>query len=73
VHHDLDGRVGEHARQRREVGVALQRVDHLGADAVLATRVGHRDLHQAEQRLVAALGHELRVDCNAPALGGAVR
>ena len=73
VHHDLDRRVGEHARQRREVRVALERVDHLGPDAVLGIRVGHRDLHQAEQRLVAALGHELRVDCNAPALGGAVR
>ena len=72
VHHHLDVRVGEHARERGEVGVALERVEHLGAHAALGVRVGHRHLHQAQQRLVAALGHELRVDCNPPSRGCAL-
>ena len=56
-----------------EVGVALERVEHLGAHAVLGVRVGHGHLHEAEQRLVAALGHELRVDREPPSRGCALR
>ena len=56
VQHDLDRRVGEHAGQRREVepgaGQRVQDRDLLADD----------DLHEAQQRAVAALGHELRVD-----------
>ena len=52
--------------------VALERVEHLGAHPPSADGIGHRHLHEAEQRLVAALGHELRVDCDPPSLGGAV-
>ena len=58
VQHDLDRGVGEHRRERRGVE-ALERVEHddLAADA---------ELHEAQQRPVAALGHELRVDPEAP-------
>ena len=58
MEHDLDPVVGEHGGQRRGVE-ALERVEHrdLAADA---------DLHQAQQRPVAALGHELGVDPEAP-------
>ena len=58
VEHDLHGGVGEHGGQRRRVE-ALHRVEHhdLAAD---------RELHEAQQRPVAALGHELRVDPEAP-------
>ena len=54
VQHDLDRGVGEHGGERRGVE-ALERVEHddLAPDA---------DLHEAQQRPVAALGHELGVD-----------
>ena len=71
MHHHLHLRVGEHARERRGVGrVVAERVEHLGAHAVGCVGVGHRDLGQAEQRLVAPLGHELRVDRDPPVGGG---
>ena len=37
-----------------------------------ALGIGHGHLDQAEQSLVAPLGHELRVDCYPPTLGGAL-
>ena len=73
VQDHLDGRVGEHPGERREVRVPLQRIEHLGPHAALRARVRHRHLHEAQQGLVAAFGHELRVDCQPPSLGGAVR
>ena len=73
VDHDLDVGVGEHARERLRVRrVVAERVDHLGAHAVGRVGVGHRHLGQAQQRLVAALGHELGVDRHAPVGGGAL-
>ena len=64
MQHDLDAGVGEHLGERRRVE-ALERVEHrdLAADA---------DLHEAQQRPVAPLGHELRVDPEAPLAGGAL-
>ena len=71
MHHDLDLGVGQHARERGRVGrVVRERIDHLGAHAVRRVRVGHGDLGQAQQRLVAALGHELRVDRDPTLCGG---
>ena len=64
---DLHGGIGEHRGERRRVAeLVLQRVedDDLLADA---------DLDQTEERPVAALGHELRVDAEAPLLAGARR
>ena len=54
MQHDLDRGIGEHVGERRGVE-ALERVEHddLAADA---------ELHEAQQRPVAALGHELGVD-----------
>ena len=59
VHDDLDRRVGQHrGKRRRDRRARLERVEHddLVADA---------DLHEAEQRPVAALRHELGVDARA--------
>jgi hypothetical protein len=69
VQDDLDLGVGEHVGQRRGVVVLGQRVqdDDLGA----ALAVVERDLGEAEQGLVAALAHELRVDAEPPGLPGA--
>ncbi len=72
VHDHLDRGVGQHARERAGVELVGDRVQHLGADAVLALVVGHRDLDQAQLRLVAPLGHELGVDRQPAVLGGAV-
>ena len=55
----LDIRIGEHAGERGGVE-AREGIEELRAHAALG-RVD-RDLHQAEERYVAALGHELRVD-----------
>ena len=54
VEHDLHALVGEHLGQRRGIE-ARQRVEHddLAADD---------DLHEAQQRLVAAFRHELGID-----------
>ena len=64
MEHDLDAGVGEHLGERGRVE-ALEGVEHrdLAADA---------DLHEAQQRLVAPLRHELRVDPEAPFAGGAL-
>jgi hypothetical protein len=61
VQDDLDLGIGEHLRERLEVELA-QRVEERGADAVRLVLVGHGDLHEAQQRPVAPLRHELRVD-----------
>ena len=58
MQHDLHLRVGPDLRQRLVVE-ARQRVEQL--DVLPAVDL-HDDLHQAQQRAVAALGHELRVD-----------
>ncbi len=65
VQDHLDRGVGEHLRQRSGIAeILLQRVEH---DDLLADA----DLHEAEQRAIAALGHELRVDPEPPLLAGA--
>ena len=65
VQHDLDRRVGKHRRQRRGIAeVVLDRVEQHDL-------VADRDLHEAEQRPVAALGKELRVDAEPALLAGA--
>ena len=67
VQHDLDRRVGEHGGERRRItDAALERIEH----DHLARR---GDLHEAEQRPVAALRHELRVDAQPPFLPRACR
>ncbi len=66
VHQNLHGRVCEHAREGREVEITLERVKHLGAHPVLGIWIRHGHLHQTQQRLIAALGDELRVDGNPP-------
>ena len=69
VQHHLDGGIGQQAGQRRRVhvgqGIDQQDLRFLG----LARRVDD-DLHEAEERPVAALGHELRVDTESSASGG---
>ena len=67
VHHNLDRRVGEHLRERLGVELVLDRVEHLGPHAAGGVRVGHRDLREAKERLVAPLGDELSVDGEPPA------
>ncbi len=66
VEDDLHGRVGEDRGERRGVAHLRERVEHhdLLADA---------DLDQAQERPVAALGHELGVDPEPPELPGTRR
>ena len=69
----LDRGVGEDRRQRRAVEVLLERVDQLDPLGIGGIRVGDRQLDQAEQRAVAALAHELRVEREPPGGPGASR
>ena len=63
VEHDLDRRVGEQVRDRARVDPALERVDQRDVrSGAVGGFVVDRDLDQAQQRPVAALGHELGVD-----------
>ena len=65
VQDDLDVGVGEHLGQRRRV----ERLASSGSstvDRTLAVGSSTRDLDEAQQRAVAALAHELRVDAQAP-------
>ena len=65
VEHDLHRRVGEHGGQRGGIAeIVLDRVEQHDL-------VPDRDLHEAEQRAVAALGQELRVDAEPARLAGA--
>ena len=61
VHHHLDVRVGEHARERREVGVALERIEHLGAHAALGRR--DRAPPPARGRAAPGSGARTRTPC----------
>ena len=70
VHDDLDLRVGEHLGERREVERVVERVEHLDAHVAAGARRLDGDLDEAQQRLVAALAHELRVDAEAPGRAG---
>ena len=56
---DLDLGVGEQLRERLQLGLLVQRVEHDDVEALL---VGDDDLDQAQQRAVAALADELGVD-----------
>ena len=60
VHDDLDLGVGEQRRERRGVELAVEGVEHLDPH-VFAGNLD-RDLHEAQERPVAALAHELGVD-----------
>ncbi len=62
VEHDLDRRVGEQLRQRRDVDVPRAGRSGRSAAPSDSAEAVDRDLHQAQQRAVAALGHELGVD-----------
>ena len=62
VEHDLDGRIAQQLRHRRDVHPAAQRIDQIDAWTAAVRRVVHGDLDQAQERPVAALGHELGVD-----------
>jgi len=73
VHHHLDRRVGQGDGQGAVVEVPLDRVEDLGPHAVGRVRIGDRELGKAEHRLVAALGHELRVDGQSARVGRAPR
>ena len=64
MHDDLDRGIGEDLRQRLRVERAVQRVEDLDAQAVGSL---DGDLHEAQERLVAPLAHELRVDAQAAA------
>ena len=63
VEDDLDVGVGQQLRQRRGIELLGQRVEDLDADAVVGL---DRDLDQAQQRAIAPLAHELRVDAQPP-------
>ena len=67
VEHDLDRRVGQQLRR----AVSTSTSPRASRSARCAgrrrrARVVDRDLHQAQERAVAALGHELGVDSDAP-------
>ncbi len=73
VHHHLHRGVRQHLRQRADVDALIERVDQLDAalDPVPARGSGsldrgHRQLHEAQQRAVAALAHELGIERQAP-------
>ena len=69
MHDDLDPGVGQQLRERRGIdGVQAVEQDDLGS--VRRAGIVDRDLDEAQQRPVAALGHELRVDPEAAALAG---
>ena len=72
VEHDLDRRVGEQLRERRHVD-PVERVDQRDVRGVVRVLVVDRDLHQAQQRPVAALGHELGVDPDPAVRAGGAR
>ena len=64
--------VGQHLGERLVVEArAVERVEHGHVDLV-AVAVRDRDLHEAQQRLVAPLGHELGVDADSPTGAGAL-
>ena len=63
VQDDLDVGVGQQGGQRRGVELLGQRIEDLDAHAVVGL---DRDLDQAQQRAVAPLAHELRVDAQPP-------
>ena len=67
MQHDLDLGVGQHLGQRRGVDL-VERVEQRDPRAVRRRRVVDDDLHEAQQRAVAALGHELGVDPERAAL-----
>jgi hypothetical protein len=69
VQHDLDRGVGEHLRERGGRGrePRLERVEQRDPHPARSVRVVRDDLHEAQQRAVAALGHELGVDPQAAA------
>jgi hypothetical protein len=74
VEHDLDRRVGEQLRDRGHVDLALERIDQV--DTRLALGAGvivDGDLHQAQERPVAALGHEFGIDADTPVLAREAR
>ena len=71
VHDDLDPGVREHRCQRRAVELLGQRIEHQDALARVLP-FGDRELHQAQQRAVAALAHELGVQRQAPGRARAV-
>ena len=61
MHHHLDPWVGQHRRQRRRGDALLERVQELDPLGHAGDLRG-RELHQAQQRAVATLAHELRVE-----------
>ena len=63
MQHELDLRVGERRGEGRGVDGVVERVDD--RDHELATALDG-DLHEAEERLVAPLSHELGVDAQTP-------
>ncbi len=65
VHHDLDRRIGEDRRERRAVEIVRERVEEHDPLPRIGL-VGDRQLDQAEERAVAALAHELRVQGQPP-------
>ncbi len=65
VHDDLDRGIGEHGGERRGIE-PFQRVEHVDL-------LAGRDLHEAEQRPVPPLGHELGVETEPPSGSRALR
>ncbi len=65
MQHDLDFGVGEQLGQRRHVD-PVQAVDQEDPRPARCVRVIDRDLREAQQCPVAALGHEFRVDPQPP-------
>ena len=66
VEHDLDRWVGEQLRDRGHVDARSERVDQVDTRLALGARViVDGDLHQTQQRAVAAFGHEFGVDAEA--------
>ena len=61
VQDDLDRRIGEHLGERRRVKAPDERIEHLHV-------LSDHDLHEAEQRAVAALRHELGVQAETAVL-----
>jgi hypothetical protein len=70
VQHQLDAGVGEHLGERGGIHGVVERVDD--RDEELAAALD-RHLHEAQQRLVAPLAHELRVDAQPARVAGCRR
>ena len=73
VEDDLDLGIGQDGRERPGIEPVADRVEQLDPRLRRAPAGRQRDLHQAEERAVAALGDELRINRHTAVLARQIR